>query len=659
MKKNLNFVLVLSIILTLSGCGLNSRSSGNGVLDFQSSGSGIVPDSNLVPDSKYMISSTIEILKPVNLKAMTNDAQSVEVISENDLTIKVKITVDPIKDQIGKVTSNPNWKSEYSKNSDLQKYLAPGITTNWDDQMRSELIESLAKSDINPDKLSDVEVVRKVSQWIFGSSEFQFQDHFISYDVEFKNGKAQIIPELKGHFDSEKVKNHFSTDDEALDQGIFGKAMFRARKFGNCTYSATLQATVLKALGIPTRLVLMVPAIDWNDQAQWNMIRDNIHQIQIRKTVLQGLAIQGVGSWGSHTFNEVYVGNQWVRLNYTNLGQKPADPQFFGLMLQVNEMSDWSEANLGRTWGIHAQAHNLVKLSSNNAYRSLEIKDASEVLNSQNNPPLATPELTTINLEKSYTAHDLTVPASVRSNLTVDPSFAVVIKSELPSLQYADIAVFRRNVSRQFVLRAPGVPDILIREVGSWFEQGFTALKFKPDDMNQLVAGTEYSLVPEAAAGPFHWKVSPSLKFVKPSAVASPQPPHVSPMPNQNGNVFSTTATVVSAKMSVPTEMGCPAGKSCIVLGLAEKFDLANSGPLIAFSSNVSMNFALQAEGQSELPLAFYGFTAVNQGQNGAFSFTIDENSMKPGVRYKIVYKSTLVHGQFSWVFADSLTVEK
>lgn len=137
----------------------------------------------------------------------------------------------------------------------------------------------------------------------------------------------------------------------------------------------------------------MIPIIDWNDQDQWNIIRDNIHQNNIKKTVLQGLAAQGVGSWGSHTFNEVYVGNQWVRLNYTNLGQKPLDPQFFGLMLQVNEMSDWSEANLGLTWGVHAQARNLLPLSSNNPYRSLEIKDAVDFLNSENNPPLTTPGL--------------------------------------------------------------------------------------------------------------------------------------------------------------------------------------------------------------------------------------------------------------------------
>ena len=102
--------------------------------------------------------------------------------------------------------------------------------------MRTELLAALAKANIFPDQLSDVELVKKVSAWIFNGQAFQFQDHFISYDVEFLNGVATVIPELQDHFDSEKAKNNFTDDSEALAQGIYGKAMFRSRKFGNCTY---------------------------------------------------------------------------------------------------------------------------------------------------------------------------------------------------------------------------------------------------------------------------------------------------------------------------------------------------------------------------------------------------------------------------------------
>jgi hypothetical protein len=655
----LNILLALSSILTLTACGSNTNSNRSSLSDAKLASAGVASNSNFNLGNRYTISSTLEILKPVKLSSMTNDAQKVEVLSENSLTIKVRITVDPTKDQVSQLTPNLNWKDEYSKNSDLQKYISPGITTNWDEQMKADLLAALAKANIFPDKLSDVDLVRKVSQWIFASSEFQFQDHFVSYDVEFVNGKAQVIPDLQDHFNSEKIKNKFPSDKEALEQGIFGKAMFASRKFGNCTYSATLQATVLKALGIPTRLVLMVPAIDWNDQSQWNMIRDNIHQHSIQKTVLQGLALQGVGGWGSHTFNEVYVGNQWVRLNYTKLGQIPADPQFFGLMLQVNEMSDWSEANLGRTWGVHAQSHNLTTLSSNNPYKSFEIKDASAVLNADNNPPLATPELKVLALLKSYNSDATDIPDVIRNNLTADPSFAITIKSDLPSFQYNDLAVFRRNVSRRFVLRANGVPDVPVRESGSWFEPEFTALKFSPQSMDQLIEEVEYSLVPESNSGEYYWAVSPSLKLMKPKLTSSPDIPVTIPSLPASGNFFNKTATVTNAKLSSLSEMKCPVGKTCIILVLAEKFDLANLNPVTDFYSKAPTSFSIKKNGNVEIPLSFYGITTTNQGQNGGFVFTVDEHLMESGVDYEIQYKSNPTVGQFSWVLPSGLTVKR
>ncbi len=655
MPNALKVLSALSIVWTLCACNKSPSSSSKGTL---SSAASITAETASVQNSKYTISSTMEILKPVNLTAMTNDAQTTEVLSEDDLTIKVKITVNPVADQTSGLKANPNWKTDYSKNSDLQKYLAAGITTNWDSQMKTDLLKALKTAGIEPDKLSDVELVQKVSKWIFGSPEFQFQDHFVSYDVELKDGKMQVIPEVQEHFESEKIKNNFPSEEAALEQGVLGKSMFYARKYGNCTYSATLQATVLKALGIPTRLVLMIPAVDWNDQAQWNMIRDNIHQHVVQKTVLQGLALQSVGSWGSHTFNEVYVGNKWVRLNYTNLGQKPADPQFFGLMLQVNEVSDWSEANLGRTWGIHAQAHNLVKLSSNNTFRSLELKDTAELLNDKNNPLPATPEIKTITLEKSFNSDDSSVPTSILQNLTADPSFAVRISADAQNPQYGDLAVFRRNVSREFLLKASGVPDVLVYEVGSWFESGFTAVKIKPQDMNQMADGVEYAIYAKSSSGAYKWTIDSSLKFVKPKGQIQPAPTPTTPVP-VTVDSFSTQATVIKARTIAAPEMKCPNGKTCIVLELGENIDFANLQPVTDFYTSMPMKFSIKSVTSSNLPLSFYGITAVQQGKKVGFVFTIDEGLMASGIQYQVLNNSSLVQGKFSWARPANLTVTR
>lgn len=647
----LNILLSLFLCLTVISCG-KQPSIGSFAGQILSGIHNEATSADL--NGRYTVTSTMEILKPIKIESMNTDAQRAEVISENDRTVTVKITVNPVADQISTLAPNPTWKQDYAADENLKKYLSPGITTNWDEEMRSELLSALAKSNIFPDQLSDIELVKKVSAWIFSGQAFKFQDHFISYDVEFLNGTPNVIPELRDHFNSEKSKNYFADDNQALAQGIYGKAMFRSRKFGNCTYSATLQATVLKALGIPTRLVLMVPAIDWNDQAQWNMIHENLHQFAVRKKVLEGLALQSIGSWGSHTFNEVYVGHKWVRLNYTNLGQTPADPQFFGLMLQVNQMSDWSEANLGKTWGVHAQSRNITKLSSNNPYRSLKISDAANVLNPNNNPSVDFPEIKTVLIEKSFNADDASLPPQVRQNLFDDQSFAVTFNSHLPAPAFNYIAMFRRNVSPKFTLKAQGYPDVIAYLSGSWTEAGFTAFKIKPYDMSQMVKDVSYTLVPETVSGPYHWETASNLIFSKPSRTTSVAP--VTPAISKPLNAFKNTATVLNARI-VTSEMKCPTNKICVVLELAENINVTDLNSLNRFCAGVSMKFTFTSESTTALSPVFYGVTGVNNGQNVGLVFTVENSAMKLGAPYKVSYDADPVQGEFNWVLPRDLTV--
>ena len=124
-------------------------------------------------------------------------------------------------------------------------------------------------------------------------------------------------------------------------------------------------------------------------------------------------------------------------------------------------------------------------------------------------------------------------------------------------------------------------------------------------------------------------------------------------------NRFLKTATVIGTKPSESVEMKCPIGKTCIILVLAEKFDMTNLDVVSSFYSNVPMNFSLVTDSGLELKLSFYGLTTVNQGQNGGFAFTIDENLVVKDIEYGVHYKSSLVQGQYSWVLSDKLTFRK
>lgn len=603
--------------------------------------------SDTSPDG-YSITTTIEVMKPINFEAMQTDAQSAQLIEENDVTAKLKVTVKPDTDQLAGLIANPNWKTEYANSAELAPYLSSGVTTNWDASMRADLLAALAQDGIYPDKMNDVDLVKAVSKWIFVGSKFKFLDHFISYDVDFNNGNVSVIPELRNHFDSEKQKNNINSDDEALALGIYGKSMFQARVYGNCTASSTLQATVLKALGIPTRIVLDVPLVDANSASQVALARNNIHHFGTRKTVLEGI-LQGVDQWSSHTFNEVYVGNRWLRLNYDNLGQKPADPKFLGLMVQVQRMTDWSEVNMGRTWGVHAQARHLAQLSSQNPYRSLGIEDTASVLTAENNPEVPFNEIKTVKLLAAMNSDDTSLSDTIRASLA-QKSFFVSFDHQAGVPEYFYIALFRTQVSRKFYLKANGQPDVVAYEDGSWTQSDAVGFRISPENMGAMVAGVEYQLYPESTSGDYRWEPASTLKFVRPSG-ALPNPD-----PKPSSNIYGTF-TVTSAKVATESELKCTANRICIILALNE--DFSGYDPLIDFFNHVTKHFSLEANGQS-LSGDFDGMTVI-PGNKSGFTLTLDEASskaMESNVPYRVIYANP-DQGEYHWVFPANLTVTK
>jgi hypothetical protein len=154
--------------------------------------------------------------------------------------------------------------------------------------------------------------------------------------------------------------------------------MFRNRARGSCTPTAILLATVLRAAGVPTRLVLTVPPIDPNDRAQRKLL-DGISDPEVREVLERALG--ETRGWVGHTLNEVFVEGRWVKLNYTELGQRNLDPAYLGLMTQVNRMADWADAGLVDTWTARVLDATSGRpldppMTSLNQYRSLGLSDA-------------------------------------------------------------------------------------------------------------------------------------------------------------------------------------------------------------------------------------------------------------------------------------------
>jgi hypothetical protein len=317
----------------------------------------------------YSVRAIVRVMPPYNLKALNDDYQDARVRKETRQFVELEAVLYPINTNAEAIKGNPNWKKDYAG---MKEYLAPGVTTNWDDDMRKELLRELATDGIEPDKLTDREVVEQVSRWLFNRS--RFRNMFCTFYVGFPDGKPEILPGLEKRFQQDKGDPKW-TVQEQFDHELLGKQMFARKTYGTCTSTAVYQTTVLRALGIPTRMILCIPLADASDLAQVEMAARGLTHHQVRRDACLG-ALSGGSSFTSHTFCEVFVGGRWRRLNYTKLGQNILERNYLGLMVHVHTFNDLSEANLAATWGMrYAIRQRDEVFPYSNPYRLMEVSD--------------------------------------------------------------------------------------------------------------------------------------------------------------------------------------------------------------------------------------------------------------------------------------------
>jgi len=316
----------------------------------------------------YTITSVMQFAKPFDVADMTDDYQDARLIAQDEDSATVEITYYPLNTNRDGIGENPNWKRDYAR---MTKYLAPTPTENWDEKMRSDLLAELRRDGIDPYTLTDLQVVKQVSRWLKRRS--RFTQAFGIWFVHYPEGKPDVLPLLREAFDKQKPTPG-TTDQEMFDQEVLGRSMFYGRVHGSCTSYAVYLATALRALGIPSRSVFFVPPADGNDREQKELLLSAIHHSAVRATIQRGLPH---GGFANHLFNEAFVGNRWVRVNYDVVGQNTLDDSYLGLMTHILTTDSLSHMPMAETWGRRYALYPAVgpKLSSQNPYRLLKVSD--------------------------------------------------------------------------------------------------------------------------------------------------------------------------------------------------------------------------------------------------------------------------------------------
>src|SRR6185369_15197740 len=116
------------------------------------------------------------------------------------------------------IQENPNWRGE---DAGMTEYLKPTPTENWDEQMRRDLLAELKNAGIDPERLTDKQLVEKVSRWALNRAHKT--DVFSIWCVDFQDGKPQVFAPLRDAFEKEKHGRNW-TDQEMFEQEILGRS---------------------------------------------------------------------------------------------------------------------------------------------------------------------------------------------------------------------------------------------------------------------------------------------------------------------------------------------------------------------------------------------------------------------------------------------------
>jgi hypothetical protein len=465
---------------------------------------GVFAQKTLDPDSTYTIHAVIRIMNPVNVAAMNDGRQTASIVRKTDEFTEVAVTCFPLLEPTP--TADPNWRQD---DATLPQYTQPGLTSNWDSKMRSDLIAALLADGIDVAQLDDKSLVEQVSRWLLKRSKYISM--FDTWFVDFSGPEPRILPGLEqAARDPSNIGDPTWTFREQFDHELFGRSMFYLRMHGSCTSYAIYQATIFKALGIPTRIFLTIPIVDVNDTAQVQMADANIHHHRIHNDVMEGLRGSGSG-FSNHTYDEVFVGGQWVTLNYDRLGQPMVDPNYDGLMVHIDTLSDWADNGYTSTWGKrYALSERSEALPTGNPYSTLSLTDEFGKDAHIDNPQVDDGVPRTLTISKIYWN-----PA----NGERQRNLLLYLSDERLARNYRLLKGFLQRSAHDLTLTAPGHEPVVFQVTAGSHTSSPDLCEIyvhvPQDQYAKMDAGVQYSVQLPADQDGYHWQSSVPLTIAR------------------------------------------------------------------------------------------------------------------------------------------------
>lgn len=459
----------------------------------------------------YTVRAVVQVMKPVTPAYLDDDYQDARVLDETADHVELEVILYPINSVGEAIAGDPQWRR---KATALREWLEPGPTSDWTPGLRAELLAALQEQGIAAGRLDDKELVERASRWLCGHAKYH--DGFSTFVTAFDaDGRPFVPEELRGGVERGQLEKGLTLEQQ-WEREISAAGMFRNAVRGSCSSSAIYLSGCLRALGIPTRTVLCIPIVDANDDQELRLLKLGLTHRGIAPGVRRSVE-KLRGSWASHTFNEVWVGGRWRRLNYDRLGQDIHDPGLFGLMIHVATFRDWADADMPATIGRRQKGDRPDDVFGGpNPYSTIALRDEFGPHCRLENPPL---ELPAGRITRFWWHDDPELRDDVRQWCQQREVFGLVVRVEglcegdaLPDfLEHADLRV---------LLRAEGHPTLGTGfQPGCWWrdrDAGYALLvvPFGGADRRDLAAGVRYTFAPRND-GDARWVVADDLRVVR------------------------------------------------------------------------------------------------------------------------------------------------
>ena len=115
----------------------------------------------------YTVRTIVQVLPPVTKDVLCDDYQDARILEERPDYVELEVIHYPLNTVATAIAGDSGWRERARS---MSEWTRPGLTANWDEQMRSALVAALEREGIRVAELDDRTLVAKAARTAPGTA---------------------------------------------------------------------------------------------------------------------------------------------------------------------------------------------------------------------------------------------------------------------------------------------------------------------------------------------------------------------------------------------------------------------------------------------------------------------------------------------------------